>query len=172
MTGRANRNLPVLLLAGLCLLASSAWAHRFHVSLAEAAFNDSSQRLEVALSVSVHDMEEALLRQDELADPESDSVEPQQQLSNYVMEHWNVVSADGQVRNLDWIGSQVEGELLWLYFEIKLPGGLEGARIDNQMFFELDARQVNTVNFREGDWQFSSTYSRDHRVLPISREGE
>jgi hypothetical protein len=143
-------------------LAQPAGAHRFHVSIAEAEFNDSSQRLEVAQNVSLLDVEEAL-------SPETDREE---RLAGYVAERWNFVSADGTVRKPVWVGHEVEGDHLWLYFEVPLPGGLDGARVENRMFFELDSRQVNTVNFREGDWRFSAAYRHGERVREFSRSVE
>ena len=170
MMRQARHSVAILTLITICLLASSAGAHRFHVSIAEAEFNDSSQCLEIALNVSVHDMQEALRQHDEWAGSAKDESELQQRLSTYVNERWRFLSADGLVRTPLWIGHQVEGEHLWLYFEIIMPGGLEGARIDNRIFFELDPRQVNTVNFRQGDWRFSIAYSQSQRVRTISRE--
>ena len=165
----ARCSLVLFALLAVGLLATSARAHRFHVSIAEAEFNDSSQCLEVALNVSSQDMEEALRQYDEWAQPAKNEADQVQRLSTYVAQHWSFVSAEGQARQPRWLGSQIEGDHLWLYFEIVLPGGLDGARIDNQIFFELDPRQVNTVNFHEGDWRFSTAYSRNHHVRAIAR---
>jgi len=154
---------------GACVLASPAHAHRFHVSIADAEFNESSQRLEVALNINARDAEEALGRHGEWAQPAKDRSEIDRRLSTYVAERWSFFSADGQTQGPTWLGYQIEGEHLWLYFEVTLPGGLDGARIENRMFFELDPRQVNTVNFREGDWRFSVAFSRDRRTRTLSR---
>jgi len=156
-----TRSLPlILVVAGL--LAVPALAHRYHVSIAEAEFNETSQRLEIALNISARDAQEALPHHDD----------PGRPLSAYVSERWSFVSADGKGRDPVWIGHEIEGDHLWLYFEVPMPGGLDGARIENRMFFELDPRQVNTVNFRQGDWRFGVAYSRNYRAGPISHAND
>jgi hypothetical protein len=152
---------PILVL--LLLATAPALAHRFHVSIAEAEFSSESGKLEIALSVRAQDMEEAFGLMPDLAGSREES------LAAYVAMRWHFTGADGRVRTPEWVGVEPQGKNLWLYFEVAMPGGLEGARIENRMFFELDPRQVNTVNFRQDDWRFSVAYRQGHEATPFSR---
>ena len=52
--------MKVLLSTFLILLTNALFAHKFYVSIADLAYNESKQRIEGSLKMTAHDFEEVL----------------------------------------------------------------------------------------------------------------
>ncbi|MEM7154060.1 MAG: DUF6702 family protein [Myxococcota bacterium] len=148
------------LLAGLAgaLVARSAGAHPYHVSTAEAWVRDG--RLEVALKVSPEDLQEALRRAaGKKVDIDGDI---SALIRAYLRKHFTVRGPDGLVP-MKWVGSEVEVETAWLYFEYETPGSAKGYALYSGVFFDIAPAQVNRVLVHHG------TASRTLRFRPGDR---
>ena len=60
-----------------------------------------------------------------------------------------------------WVGYEVTVPAAWLYFEVPLAEGPDGATIVNQLLLHIP-RQVNTVHVRQGKRQATLEFSADH----------
>lgn len=165
---------PALWLLALLWPALSA-AHPVHVSIAEARFDPATERLEVAQRVTPEDLERALERF--LGRPAA-AGEPalEAHLARFLANVWTAEPAAprdspagaeaGDPDALTWIGWEAEGRYLWLYFELDLPGGLEGALIGNRFLLDVEPQQVNTVNLEQGERRQTLTFTR---AAPVRR---
>jgi hypothetical protein len=159
--------------AAWLLSAGAAVGHPFHVSIAEAEYKPESRLLEVALRVHPSDLEQAVRRlSGKRVVLESDEAAPQ--IIAWLRRNVVVQTQDGEAAEIRWVGKEVSVKHAWLYFEVPLPGGLEGTEFTNQIFFELLSDQVNTINFREGDQKATLhfTRTRPRRTLTFKSEGE
>ncbi|MFN0056844.1 MAG: DUF6702 family protein [Planctomycetota bacterium] len=122
--------------------------HPYHVSIAEAEYNPTTASLEVALRVFPIDLERALLvRTGRRLDLDLHA-DVDRLLADYLRAVFVVTLPSGSLARLAWIGKEVGPSEAWLYFEFSVPSGMAGVRIDNQIFFELELDQINTINLR------------------------
>lgn len=46
---------------------------------------------------------------------------------------------------------ETKGDVAWLYFETKMPEGLNGATLRNRVLLDFSDEQVNIVHLRHGN---------------------
>ena len=142
------------LLAVTCLQA-----HSVHVSTAEAEYNAKTKKLEVSLTVFVSDLELALIRQSEreMRMDKTPAAEFDAQVVAYLKKAFVVTDAAGNVGKMTWVGREMEKEseksgdpAVVLFFEVEVPGGVEGASLRCAVFCEMFRDQVNLVHLQNG----------------------
>lgn len=150
------RFLPIIVyfVATACL-----HAHAVHTSTAEAEYNAKTKRLEVSLTVFISDLETALIRQSE-SEMRMDKVPPalfDTQVLAYLKKTFVVTDAAGKVAKMMWVGREMEKEseksgdpAVVLFFEVEMPGGVEGASLRCAVFGELFPDQVTMVHLQNG----------------------
>ena len=151
---------PLLrLLCGLTLLAfawlgTPASAHAVHTSTAEADYNRTTRKLEVSLRVFADDFETALgaLAGETISLEKSPPATIDALARAYLTAHFIVKNRDGGLASQHWIGRELKDAAneLWLHFEIDLPGGVDGLRVDYAVLKELHSDQLNSVRVRDG----------------------
>ena len=154
----SNPGVPFARRALIALLACFATApathaHPIHTSVAEADYNRTSQKLEVALRVFVDDFETALsaharrrVSLEQTPPAEFDAL-----TRAYLAATFTVRTREGTLATHQWVGRELkEGENeLWFYFEVPLPGGIEGVRLRHGALAEQFASQINSVRVRD-----------------------
>ncbi len=152
--GSAATRWCFLLLAATCVLPRIAAAHPLHVSHAEADFNRATGKLEIALKVFADDFETKLTARaghrvslEKTLKAELDAL-----CLAYLAETFTVKSRDGARQSLHWVGREIKDSEnhLWLYFEVPLPGGADGARIVHAVLSDTFRDQLNSVLVRDG----------------------
>lgn len=170
---RAARGALPALVAFACSLASaaSAFAHPIHSSLAEADYNGGTQKLEVALRVFADDFEAALSARakKKISLEKTPAAEFDPLARAYLAECFTVTSADRVVARHEWIGRahQDAANELWLFFEVVVPGGIEGATLHHAVLHDLFSDQINTVQVRDGDRRTTLVFLASHRAKPV-----
>lgn len=146
-----------LSLFAFSLLATPASAHPIHTSTAEADYNRESKQLEIALRVFADDFEAALgdLAGKKISLEKTPRVELDALTRAYLIEHFIVKALDGTLASQRLIGRELKDAAneLWLYFEIALPGGVDGARLDYTVLRERFPDQLNSLRVRDGPRQ-------------------
>ena len=141
------------LLAFACL-APPAAAHPVHTSSAEANYNRTTRKLEVSLRVFADDFEAALaaLAAHSVSLEKTPPATVDALARAYLTAHFIVKNRDGGLAGQHWLGRELKDAAneLWLHFEIDLPGGVDGVRIDYAVLKELHSDQLNTVRVRDG----------------------
>jgi hypothetical protein len=117
--------------------------------------------LEVAIRIyNPGDLEEALSRRvGERVDLER-TEDVDEAILAYLREAIGVERADGEKPELAWVGKEVTVKTAWLYVEIPLPEGPEGATFTNTLLFEVEPDQVNTMVFGRGKDRRSLRFNR------------
>lgn len=151
---RVFRGYPFELLGCLAFaLALPAGAHPIHTSIAEADYNRTSQKLEVALRVFVDDFETALsahakrrVSLEKTPPAEFDAL-----ARAYLAETFTVRTREGTLAAHQWVGRELKegANELWFYFEVALPGGVEEVRLRHGTLAEQFSSQINSVRVRD-----------------------
>ncbi len=150
---RGRLVLPVFL---AWFATSCLHAHPIHTSLAEADYNGKTQQLEVALRVFIDDFETVLsVRAKHRVSLEKTPVPEFDALAHaYLAETFTVRAPDGRPAGAyHWVGRELKDAAneLWYYFEVPLPGGIEGARLRHGALFEQFSNQINSVRVQDAD---------------------
>ena len=143
----------------LVLAVSSLHAHSLHQSTAEAEWNAETKKLEVSLTVFVNDLELALMRQSEremrVEKTAAEVFDAQTRL--YLAKAFVVTDAADQKAKIEWLGRELDEKTqksdeptMTLFFEIALPGGLNGVSVLDAVFGDLFADEVNLLLVRRG----------------------
>lgn len=148
-----------LLLVFLALLTSvpAAFAHPIHTSTAEADYNRATKKLEVSLRVFADDFEAALsdLAGQKISLEKTPRSEIDALCRAYLIAHFILKSRDGVLASQRLIGRELKDAAneLWLYLEIDLADGVDGARIDHSVLRERFSNQLNSLRIRDGNRQ-------------------
>lgn len=142
-------------LTALCLNA-----HPVHTATAEAEYNPHTKKMEVSLTVFVSDLERALIRQSEreMRIDKTPEAEFDAQVVAYLKKTFVVKDAAGKVGKMTWVGREMEKEseksgdpAVVLFFEVEVPGGVEGVTLRCAVFRELFEDQVTLVEMKSGE---------------------
>jgi hypothetical protein len=165
---RLYRGYPLRLFAYLAA-ACAVHAHPIHTSIAEADYNRTTQKLEVALRVFIDDFETALSLQAKrrISLEQTPPTEFDALARAYLAETFTVRTREGAVAPPKWVGREIKpaANELWFYFEVPLPAGVEGARIRHGALFEQFPNQINSVRVRDAD-------SRKVTLVFLPKQGE
>jgi hypothetical protein len=158
-----KRRLRTAAMVAVCFLFSlqTAAAHPFHVSLAEAEFNQETGALEVALRVHPTDLEQALRAQETRPVDLDRSKGIDRMIAKYLESHFQIRDEDGRKLNGKWVGKEVSIKEAWLYFEFAIKDRDASLQITQAFFFETLEDQVNTINFKQGKRVKSLCFTRD-----------
>jgi hypothetical protein len=177
MTPLAPRNFVLLFSRGrfsilattflLAAVATTAEAHPFHTSIAEAEWNEKSGRLEVALKLRPENLERALRLRTKRNVVLERTPELDQIIRRYLNDKFVIEDAGKRPAKLIWVGKEVTLKEVWLYFEFPMPDGPAGMHLTNRVLFDLGRDQVNTVNFRLREKRTSLTFSREKPRQPL-----
>ena len=169
------RAVPVFLyfLAAACLRA-----HSVHTSTAEADYNPQTKKLEVSLTVFVSDLELALIRQSEreMRMDKTPAAEFDAQIQAYLAKNFVVTDAAGKVAKLEWVGREMDAAsaksgdpAVVLFFEVGVPEGVTGARLQNTVFCDLFEDQNNLLSLQTASHKIELRFTRDKgskRLVP------
>jgi hypothetical protein len=134
--------------AGVAHTARAAAAHKFYTSLARVEYNAAEKSVEVTLRVFADDLELALKRRAGREVRLDGAKDADGLVLAYLRDTFEIKNRDGEAKALKWVGMELRAGVAWLYVEAEMPEGLAGARLRDQMFFELFDEQVNTVSVR------------------------
>ncbi|MGB3721422.1 MAG: DUF6702 family protein [Pacificimonas sp.] len=119
-------------------------AHPLKLSETSVSANPRTGQLEVAHSLSLHDMPEMLRSMGAANIDVIGSGEARTFVESYVAQHFHIV-ADGQPVTLGLIGSEIDGGQLWVYQEAAIPDAAE-LTIDDRLLHDVFPDQQNRVN--------------------------
>ena len=128
--------------------AARAPAHKFYTSLARVEYNAAEKTVEVTLRVFADDLELALKRRTGREVRLDKTKDADRLVQSYVRDAFEIKNRAGERKSLRWVGMELRAGVAWLYLETAMPEGLAGARLSDQLFFELFDEQVNTVSVR------------------------
>lgn len=153
----------------LCVPAPRrASAHKFHTSFVEADYNAGTRSLEITLRTFPDDLAAVVRRRAGKAVSPDDKKAYGEQVFAYVREVFRLRTAKGEGVGLSWVGMDAGVDSAWLYFEAKLPEGVEGARLSQGFMCDLYDDQINLVNVRAGGRKVELKFGRGGEFQTIS----
>lgn len=130
---------------GLALLP-----HRYHASLARIDYNAKTKSAEVSIQLFIHDLVPVIERQYKRKLELENSPDSDRMILDYLTQTFVLKSKNGETRTLKWVGKELDVERAFIYLEIPIEDGLEGASLQNSIFFETFVEQTNRVNIHSG----------------------
>ena len=162
--GRNNSTLSLrrcwLLVLAICAVATANrqlptanCSHKFHATIAQVDYNAKEQAVEAVIRFFTDDFETAISqhakREIKFGTPQALKDKANNDaVFSYVRERFELKGRNGASVKLIWVGMEMQADMVWVYIEGKLPGGLGGAQLRNRLMQELFDDQVNIVNFK------------------------
>ena len=135
-------------LAGLLIAAAPSFAHRVHAGVTEIAVNPRTSEMEILHRLYAHDLMEALDRLEEEASDFVATDEGLEAVGDYAGAHFRVADGEGRVMAIDYVGAEIDGEFIWIYFSAPEPASQDAFIVDNALLAETFDDQVMMTNFR------------------------
>ncbi len=169
--GAAQRFLPIVALVLLVwgsispLRASSPLPHDFHVTVTRIDYNAANRSLEVAIKIFSDDIEQSL---EVIGGPrlhlgsEREYAQTDSLLEVYLHNRLSL-SVNGQDRDFEFVGKEVEMDVTWCYIEFTGVEPVETLTLRNQILFELFDDQSNLVHLFIGEKEASMLLHKGFR---------
>lgn len=154
--------IAILLLAispAFLSLSDKPAVHEVYVSMAQVEHNPQANTLEVALKLFTDDTDRALGRyfRENLRLGEPDEHPQSDSLLTIYLQEKLVFTCNGKPLNLRFYGKEVTVEETWCYFDFPLDCGTDqNLKIENRIFTEVFADQVNLMKFSGGNMEEQS----------------
>lgn len=125
--------------------------HPYHVSVTEVRFDEEVQSVQITERIFIDDLEEALRKANNdgkfvLMD---DSLISHQYLKTYFEQNF-VTAVNGKTISYDYLGAEVEDDVIWCYIEITGVESLQSIKLTNSIMTEVFDDQKNLVHFKIG----------------------
>ncbi|NOT60441.1 MAG: hypothetical protein HOP19_09480 [Acidobacteria bacterium] len=138
----------------LCATAYASPArHKFHASITQMDYHAKAQSIEAVTRFFLDDFETAISqhaqREIKFNTPASlkDKANGTAVLA-YLRERIEIKSAKGVPVKFTLVGMEMQGDMIWVYYEGKLAGGFANAQVRQRTLHELYEDQVNIVNYK------------------------
>lgn len=134
-------------------LPTANCSHKFHATISQIDYNDKEQAVEAVIRFFTDDFETAISQHAKRevkfnTPPALKDKANTDAVFAYVRERVELKGKNGVAVKLVWVGMEMQADMVWVYVEGKLPGGLGGAQLRNRLMQELFDDQVNIVNFK------------------------
>ncbi len=144
----------------IAAFAASSFAHNYHTSLTRIDFNKKEKSLEIEINLFNHDLESVLVKRNAKRINLEKSKETDKLLFEYLKENFIVVDSSGNVKNPVWIGKEILNDMTTVFIEIGSIENLDGLKLQNKIFFESVAEQVNLVTIHSDIEKFDLEFKK------------
>lgn len=166
----------------LLLIASESLAHQQKTALTRVLFNPATGNIEFMHRFYLHDADHAagvLFNSKESIETSAQAMEL---FANYVQNRFAVgvtssanaaADSDGTDEKelpLTYIGSEVDGQFLWVYQESSDPGDLSAMSVIDVILRDIWPEQSNLVNIEKSDQIYSMIFDADKEMLTVGFE--
>lgn len=141
--------------------------HDFHTSITEVEYNAKEKAFEVSIRVFSDDLETTILKNDKIALSKLSADKKSQIIEQYILKHFAFFNKNKQKKNINFIGSEIEGDATWVYVEIPFAESLAGCVFQNDIFFETFADQTNLINLKNGSFKKSMLFKGKQRIHEV-----
>ncbi|MBB6005395.1 DUF6702 family protein [Arcicella rosea] len=169
---KTNR-LGRFLLLGVILLSSAFKSnntafHAFHTSLTEMRYNTKSKGFEVSLRVFTDDLEKVLSHDNQNKKIIVENNDKNDALvEQYVKKHFMLVNSKNQLKAVQYIGKEKEGDATWIYLELPMSEALSGLRLKNDVLIDMFEDQTNIVNVFVKEEKKSFIFNAKTKIFTI-----
>lgn len=136
----------------LCFVALSLMSfnklHKFYVSVSEVTYVQEEKSVQIITRLFIDDTEDIIEERYEqkVLFGEGETKASQYYLEKYFKKKFNV-SINGEKQQLDFLGKEIEDDMLICYIEIPNIEAIKSIEIQNQLLFDLTEEQQNIVHF-------------------------
>lgn len=139
----------------MILLLTNLWLHPFHVSVSDIKYKEDQKALQISTRIFLDDLELAL--QTYTGNEKLDITDKanwefvKENLKSYILEHVQMWDEKDRAYELNYIGAEIEEDVMWCYIEIEKVKKLESVKVRNSILHEIWGDQENLVHFRAFD---------------------
>jgi hypothetical protein len=148
------------------MLAAKSFAHKYHTSVTRVEYNAKERSAEITLRTFTDDLEAILTKRAGRTVNLDASKDVERLVFDYLRSAFELKKRDAS-SELQWIGMEVKGEMIWIYVLAKTPEGLSKASIRNDLLFDLFEDQVNIVNILDEGKKTSLVFKRGDGIREI-----
>lgn len=146
----------------------SIFAHKFYTSIAHAEYNSETKSLEVSTRIFPDDLELALTKRSGKVVTLDGTKDVAALALGYLQETFELKDAAGHIQKLSWVGMDAKVDVVWVYFEIKLPAAPERMLLRDRLLCELFPEQVNVVQLINGERKNELIFKRDNDFQAVT----
>lgn len=150
-------------------LSALFFLHPFYVSVTEINHNQEAQTLECTIKTFTTDIEDALKDQGfgNLSIGTEKELAIADSIINIYLTDVFQFKLNGSDYTFDYLGKEVEEDVVWIYLEIDQVPELTSFEITNKLLFDFQETQTNIVNLfiDEEEYGFLLKYGRDTDVI-------
>lgn len=125
--------------------------HPLHLSVCDVYHNQEKNALEISQRLFVDDLEDAIRKgsggKADILQPK-DPEQLSQLIGKYILQHFSVYLNQEEAQ-LQYLGYEVEEDVVWVYLEVLNVSDFESIGIRNTVFFELFDDQLNLINVKK-----------------------
>ncbi|OYD42069.1 DUF6702 family protein [Sphingobacterium cellulitidis] len=157
----------VLLGIGIALFA---YAHPFYVSITSIDFNPNKKRIEVSCRLFYDDLEMALKNQ---LGQHIDVIHPKNKaqadsaISKYIRQNLKI-NVNNKAYNLQYVGYEIEEDVVWCYLELKDISAVSKLDIVNQLLYKDFKSQSNIMHIKVSDKKKSTKLDNPKRTASFT----
>ena len=148
-------------------------AHNYHTSLTRIDFNKDEKRLEIEINLFNHDLEKVIEKKSKKRFDFEKSKETDKILLDYLDEAFIIKNSLGVTKKLVWVGKEITADMTTVFVEVDEIEKYEDLKLQNKIFFESFAEQVNLVTFfaedKKNDLMFKAGDSFKDLTLDFSK---
>ncbi|MEP1096855.1 MAG: DUF6702 family protein [Cyclobacteriaceae bacterium] len=128
--------------------------HPFHVSVSEVKYKEEEKAIQISVRIFLDDLEVAI--QEYSGNKTLDITLKEnwelisENLGKYIPEKFKIYNEKGELE-VNYLGAEIEGEVMWAYMEIEKVKKLRTITIRNSLLHETFDDQENLIHFRAFD---------------------
>ena len=145
-------------------LALYAVIHPFHVSVTDIEHDVATQAVQVSQRIFIDDLEKGLKAFHQLERVDTYKPKDPVVLDSLIGDYLKAkvfIRINGKDYHFNYLGSEIEGDARWCYYEIEGIASVQQAEITNVTLMEQFEDQQNIVHFKSNDVIKSYKLDRD-----------
>jgi hypothetical protein len=163
---RSAVGVMMLTWAMACLGVPQAFAHRMNAALSVIEVNRAGNTIDVTHRLYAHDLEHALdLGSAGIGYFESPA--GKLALRDYTLAQFALSDERGRPLDLTFVGTEISGDLVFVYFSGRLPRGA-ALLVDSNLLQDFFESQINQVNLRVGGQTRSAVFPAGQTALRMA----
>ena len=143
-------SLALITIVLMGLAVSTVWAHQKKTAVTTVLFNERTGNIEIMHRFLIHDAEHAVKQIRGVSFGKGADIiaseNTRQAFSEYVSERFSILDQNGELLELTLLGSEIDGNSIWVYQETPIPADLQSMTISHNALRDIWIEQVNRVN--------------------------
>ena len=152
--------LSIAVLIVLISLTSFMSFHKYYVSVTDIEYATEAKSLQVISRLFVDDMEKVLQER------YNDSIKIEDKLvDTYIEKYYSkklLISIDNELKQFNFIGKEIEDDMVHCYFEIENISNIETISVTNKLLFDVFDSQQNITHLKINNKKKSFLFIKDN----------